>query len=142
MNGIFKGSYLWRYLLIALCIHVTFFSLYTSIPTEPGIRKQELIWQWFTNDVIIESPKFVSNNNNILFDNHMYVWLLGAAITTKCVPPYACLTVGYLEETKLFINELPKYFNESECQFSYGTIKTLYGWWFYLLVIKVKLSKF
>ena len=30
--------------------------------------------------------------------------------------PYACLSVGYLEETKLFTNELPKYFNESECK--------------------------
>ena len=35
---------------------------------------------------------------------------------TKCAPRYACLTVGYLEETKLFTNELPKYFNESECK--------------------------
>ena len=35
---------------------------------------------------------------------------------TKCAPPYACLTVGYLEETKLFTNELPKYFNGNKCQ--------------------------
>ena len=34
---------------------------------------------------------------------------------TKCAPPYACLTVGYSEETKLFPNKLPKYFNESQC---------------------------
>ena len=27
---------------------------------------------------------------------------------TKCSPPCACLTGGYLEETKLFTNELPK----------------------------------
>ena len=35
---------------------------------------------------------------------------------TKCAPPFACLTVGYLEKTKLFTNKLPKYFNESECK--------------------------
>ena len=32
----------------------------------------------------------------------------------KCAPPYACLTVGYLEEPKPFTTELPKGFNESE----------------------------
>ena len=37
-------------------------------------------------------------------------------MTTECAPMYACLTVGYLEEAKLFINELAKHFNESECK--------------------------
>ena len=46
----------------------------------------------------------------------MYLQLPGTAMGTKCAPPYACLTVGYLEETKLFTNELPQYFNESECE--------------------------
>ena len=27
---------------------------------------------------------------------------------TKCAPPYACLVVGYKEETKLFLIELQK----------------------------------
>ena len=27
--------------------------------------------------------------------------LLGTAVGTKCAPPYACLTVGYLEEIKV-----------------------------------------
>ena len=35
---------------------------------------------------------------------------------TKCATSYACLTVGYLEKTKLFPNELPKYFSESKCK--------------------------
>ena len=33
----------------------------------------------------------------------MYLQLLGTAMGTKCATPYACITVGYLEETKLFI---------------------------------------
>ena len=28
---------------------------------------------------------------------------------TKCAPPYACLTIGYLEETKLSNNELKNF---------------------------------
>ena len=62
---------------------------------------------------MIESLKFVLKNNNILFDDQMYLQQLGTAMGTECAPPYACLTVGYLGETKLFTNELPKYFNES-----------------------------
>ena len=46
----------------------------------------------------------------------MYLQLPGTAMGTKCAPPYACLTVGYLEETKLFTYELPQYFNERECE--------------------------
>ena len=37
-------------------------------------------------------------------------------LCTKCALPYACLAVGYLEETKLFTKK-PTYFNESECKF-------------------------
>ena len=44
----------------------------------------------------------------------MYLQLLGTAMDTKCAPPYACPTVGYLKETKLFTSELPKHFDESE----------------------------
>ena len=46
----------------------------------------------------------------------MYLQLPGTAMGTKCAPPYACLTLGYLEETKRFTYELPQYFNESECE--------------------------
>ena len=46
----------------------------------------------------------------------MYLQLLGTAMGTKCTPPHACLIVGYLEQTKLFTNELPKYFNKGECK--------------------------
>ena len=37
-------------------------------------------------------------------------------MVTKCPSSFACLTAGYLEVARLFINELPKYFNESECK--------------------------
>ena len=65
-------------------------------------QRRESIPQQFTNDFIIESLKFALKNNNVLFDDHMYLQLPGTAMGTKCAPPYACLTAGYLEETKLF----------------------------------------
>ena len=34
---------------------------------------------------------------------------------TKCAPLYGCLAIGYQEETKLFPQELPKYFSNEEC---------------------------
>ena len=85
-------------------------SLYILIATELGIeaisywlhKKWELIPQRFTIDFIIESLKLVLKNNNVLFDDHMYLQLLGIARITKCTSPYACLTFGYLEEIKLF----------------------------------------
>ena len=98
-------------------------SLYTSIPTELGIeainywlgKKRDLIAERFTNNFITESLKFILTNNNVLFDEHMYLQLLGTAMGTKCAPPYACLAIGHLEETKLFTQELTKYFNQDEC---------------------------
>ena len=53
----------------------------------------------------------------------MYLQLFGTAICTKCAAPYASLTVGYLEEKKLFTNELPKYFNENECKLTMELLK-------------------
>ena len=99
-------------------------SLYILIPTELGVeaisywlhKKRELIPQRFTNDFIMESLKSVLKNNKVLFNDHMYLELLGTALSTKCAPPYAYLTVHYLEKTKHFTYELPKYFNESECK--------------------------
>ena len=81
-------------------------SLHTSIATELGMEarnywlhmKRELIIQRFTNDFIIELLK----NKNVLCHEHMYLQLLGTAMDTKWAPLCACLTVGYLEETKLY----------------------------------------
>ena len=97
-------------------------SLYTSIPIELGLTaikfwiqsKQHLIPQRFSNEFILEALKFVLLNNNFMFDIQLYNQKQGTAMGTKCAPPYACLTIGYQEETKLFVTELPKYFTEDE----------------------------
>ena len=52
-----------------------------------------------------------------LMTTFAYNYLITAtAMGTKYPPPYACLTVAYLQELKFFINELSKRFNESECK--------------------------
>ena len=45
----------------------------------------------------------------------MFNQIIGTAMGKKCAPPYGCLTIGYQEETKLFTQELPKYFSNEEC---------------------------
>lgn len=45
---------------------------------------------------------FILQSNNFLFDQQMYRQLIGAAMETIFAPPYACLSVGFLEETKLY----------------------------------------
>ena len=97
-------------------------SLCTLIPTELGLeaieywimRKRDLIPQRFTKESILESIEFILKNNNFLFDSKMFNQIIGTAMGTKCAPPYACLTIRYQEETKLFTQELPKYFSNEE----------------------------
>ena len=58
---------------------------------------------------------FILQNNYFMFDNVCYRQLTGAAMGTVFAPPYACLTVGYLEETKLERTVLPRYFSPNDC---------------------------
>ena len=98
-------------------------SLYTSIPHTLGIeaidywidKRNDLIPARFTKNFILESVKFILENNNFLLDNVMYKQVSGTAMGTKFAPPYACLTIGYLEETRLFPKILKNYFTDSTC---------------------------
>ena len=83
-------------------------SLHTSIPTEHGLeaieywimRKRDFIPQRFTKEFIPESIEFILKNNKFLFHSKMFCRIIGTAMGTKCAPLYACLTIGYQEETK------------------------------------------
>ena len=85
-------------------------SLYTSIPHELGLkairywinRCRNLIQERFTNEFILESIEFLLKNNNCLFNGEMYNQIKGTAMGASFAAFYACLTIGYLEETKLF----------------------------------------
>ena len=95
-------------------------SLYTKIPTELGI---EAIDYWltkfpnlfprrFTRSFILEAIRFVLENNYFSFDGEIWHQCTGTAMGKSFAPPYACLTMGYLEETKLFPVLLPDNFDE------------------------------
>ena len=85
-------------------------SLYTSIELDLGLsalsfwieRCRGLIPERFTRDFIIESARFVLSNNFFMFNDLMWHQLFGTAMGTIFAPPYACLTMGYLEITKLY----------------------------------------
>ena len=65
-------------------------------------KLSHLIPEQFTIDVILDSTKCTLSNNYFKFDSVIYLQLIGTAICTIFVPPNACLTVGFLEETKLY----------------------------------------
>ena len=99
-------------------------SLYTSITHELGIeainywlnKRRDLIKTRFNNAFIIESLEFILKNNNFLFNNIMYNQRVGTAMGHIFAPPYACLVIGYLEEDKLFKDELYRHFEEHDIQ--------------------------
>ncbi len=100
-------------------------SLYTSIPHDLGLKaieywitkRNDLIPDRFSNNFILESAKFILENNNFFFDNILYKQVKGTAMGTKFAPSYACLSIGFLEENLLYPSILPKYFNSSICKY-------------------------
>ena len=85
-------------------------NLYTTITHELGLeainywlnKYPEMLPERFSKEFGLKSILFILTNNNFIFDNVMYTQLIGTAIGTKIALPYACLTIGYLELTKLF----------------------------------------
>ena len=81
-------------------------NLYTSIPIDLELKA---ISYWLNNKSNLISPEFVLRNENFKFDKIFYNQTEGTEMGTKSVPSYACLVVGYKEETKLFLIELQKF---------------------------------
>ena len=85
-------------------------SLYTNIPHKLGLEAIEYyidkfrdkIPKRFTKQFILESIEFVLTNNNFFFDGICRHQEDGTAMGSKMAPPYANLSIGYLEETKLY----------------------------------------
>ena len=102
---------------------VNIVSLYTNIPHSLGVeaisyyfdKYRDKIPRRCTKEFMIESTLFILNNNNFFFDEVCYHQKEGTAMGTKFAPPYACLSVGYLEETKLYV-QLPWHFADSTCE--------------------------
>ena len=93
-------------------------SLYTSIPNDLGMRALQywitrlssIIPSRFSENFILEASQFVLENNFFTFNGRMWQQVIGTAMGKEMASPYACLTVGFLEETILFPKLLPKYF--------------------------------
>ena len=98
-------------------------SLYTSIPHDLGLKAMKywiekcrnLIDSRFTNEFILEAVEFLLKNNNCKFGSELYNQIKGTAMGASFAAPYACLTIGYLEETKLY-PELEVEFGKSEME--------------------------
>ena len=103
-------------------------SLYTNIPHTLGLEAiehyidkfRDMIPHRFTKEFILESVKFVLTNNNFFFDGICRHQKDGTAMGSKMAPPYANLSIGYLEETKLYPT-LPQHF-------STDTVELLLKW--------------
>ena len=99
-------------------------SLYTSIPTDLGLKAidywitklSHLIPTRFTRACILETIEFILTNNFTKFDDDLWQQITGTSMGTKMAPPYACLTIGFLEETILFPTLLPSKFSPEDCE--------------------------
>ena len=95
-------------------------SLYTSIPHVLGLRAigywiikhRDLIPARFTNAFILESVEFLLTNNNCSFKEMLFNQINGTAMGASFASFYTCLTIGFLEETKL-IPKVKNQFNET-----------------------------
>ena len=99
-------------------------SLYPSIPTELGIealeywidRLRHRIPMRFSKQFILDLAKFVLENNFCRFGSEMFHQIIGTAMGTIFALPYACLVIGFLEDTKLYPQLLPSKFDEETCR--------------------------
>ena len=73
-------------------------------------NKSKLISNRFSQNFILEELKFKFSKNSFKFGEIYYNQTEGSAMGTESATPYACLIVGYKEETKLFLIKLPKFF--------------------------------
>ena len=58
---------------------------------------------------------------------------------TKCALSYACLVVGYNEETKLFPIKLPTFFSTREIKIIKNVFRQYMGEWIFIMASNVEL---
>ena len=100
-------------------------ALYPSIPKELGLEAleywiercgEQAIDSRFSKEFILELAEFVLTNNYLEYDEKMYQQKIGTSMGSIFAPTYSQLTVGYLEETKLFPVLLPSKFDAETTQ--------------------------
>ena len=98
-------------------------SLYSTISHELGLealsywydKLRNYLPERFTKEFILKACQFILTNNYFFFNDKFWHQIIGTAMGTKFAPPYACLTMGYLEETKLY-PRIPRLFGPSVCE--------------------------
>ena len=98
-------------------------ALYPSIPIDLGLQALEywvdklrhVIHPRFTKQFILKLAEFVLRNNYFEFDGKIYHQIIGTAMGSIFAPPYSQLTIGFLEETKLY-PLLQARFDEETCK--------------------------
>ena len=97
---------------------------YSSIPIDLGLQALAYwidklpheINQRFTKEFVLKLAEFVLRNNYFVFDEKMYHQVIGTAMGSIFAPPYAQLTIGFLEETRLYPLLLPSKFDLETCK--------------------------
>ncbi|XP_062586434.1 uncharacterized protein LOC134248002 [Saccostrea cucullata] len=82
-------------------------SLYTNIPHDLGLeaikfwieKYPELIPRNISSEFILDSVRFILENNTFHFDGDFYKQIKGTAMGTKMAPTYSILVMGFFEET-------------------------------------------
>ena len=99
-------------------------SLYTLINKNVGLEaisywlnnKSNLISNHCAQNFILEALEFIWRNNNFKFGEIYYNQAESTAMGSKCAPIFACWAIGYKEETKLFLIQLPTFFSSEEIE--------------------------
>ena len=106
-------------------------SLYSNIPHELGLeaieywlnKHPEEIPNRINKDFIKRGLQFILKNNNFYFNGKNYHQVKGTAMGTKCVPTFATLVLGYLEDKlydtieEHYDSEFRQYFEKMLCRF-------------------------
>ena len=64
---------------------------------------------------MLEAASFILSNSNFEFDIYLFLQLAGTSMGTKFATSNACLSVGYLKETILFLGLSPLHFTLNKC---------------------------
>ena len=79
-------------------------------------KLHHLIPSRFTKEFIMEGTKFVLENNYFSFNTTTWHQIIGTAMGKEVASPYACLTVGFLEETLLFPTLIPSSLDQASSE--------------------------
>ena len=81
--------------------------MYTNVPLEQGLHAFEASMnmsedQTIPTEFLVRLMEFVCTSNVFVFDNQLFLQLLGVAMGSRSSPTFACIFMGMLEVLMLF----------------------------------------